>query len=131
MDCFQICIRSSCLQMFFKVDVKAFNFIKKRFHSAQVFLCEICEIFKNTYFEERLRTTVSVGSFHENFPWFWILSIKTCIAIEWCRKTNSHWYCPLRYRSVSQINEHSLYSGNNRSILISTVQLEGLQSFQL
>ena len=26
---------------------------------AQVFSCEICEIFKNTYFEEHLRTTVS------------------------------------------------------------------------
>ena len=26
-----------------------------------MFSCEICEIFKNTYFEEHLRTTTSVG----------------------------------------------------------------------
>ena len=36
----------------------------------QVFSCEICEIFKNTYFEEHLRTTASefIGDttlFHE------------------------------------------------------------------
>ena len=34
------------------------NFIKKR----QVLSCEICNIFKNTYFEERLLTTASERS---------------------------------------------------------------------
>ena len=28
----------------------------------QVFSCEICEIFKNTYFEEHMRTTASVAT---------------------------------------------------------------------
>ena len=28
--------------------------------STQVFSCDICLIFKNTYFEERLRTTTSI-----------------------------------------------------------------------
>ena len=35
------------------------NFIKKE-TPTQVFSCEYCEIFKNTYFEERLRTAGSV-----------------------------------------------------------------------
>ena len=34
------------------------NFIKK-VTVAQVFSCEFCEIFKNTYFIEHLRTTAS------------------------------------------------------------------------
>ena len=36
--------------------------LKSFFHKEtpiQVFPCEICEIFKNTYFEEHLRTTAS------------------------------------------------------------------------
>ena len=38
----------------------------------QVFFCEYCEIFKNTYFEKHLRTTASVNSradvFQESLP---------------------------------------------------------------
>ena len=33
------------------------NFIKKKL--AQVFSCEFCEIFKNTFFTEQLRVTAS------------------------------------------------------------------------
>ena len=36
------------------------NFIKKRQTPTQVFSCEYCEIFKNTYSEEHLRTVASV-----------------------------------------------------------------------
>ena len=36
---------------------KACNFIKKR----QVFSCEICEIFKNTFFGEHMKTAASIG----------------------------------------------------------------------
>ena len=36
------------------------NFIKKE-TLAQVFCCEFCEIFKNTFFTELLRATVSAG----------------------------------------------------------------------
>ena len=35
------------------------NFIKKE-TLAQVFSCELCKIFKNTFFTEHLRTTASV-----------------------------------------------------------------------
>ena len=35
----------------------------------QVFSSEICEIFKNTYFEEYLRTTASVVS----FSWLYVI----------------------------------------------------------
>ena len=40
-----------------------------------IFLCEICEIFKNTYFEEHLRTTASVNitnidSYNERISFF-------------------------------------------------------------
>ena len=37
------------------------NFIKKD-TLAQVFSCEFCEIFKNTFFTEHLRTTASICS---------------------------------------------------------------------
>ena len=45
--------------------VGIFNFIEKESpaHSpTQVFSCEYCEILKNTYFEEDMRTAVSVIS---------------------------------------------------------------------
>ena len=38
--------------------LKACNFIKNRLPT-QVFSCQICQIFKNTYLEEHLRTTAS------------------------------------------------------------------------
>ena len=40
--------------------LKACNFIKKE-TSTQVFSCEYCDTFKNTYFEEHLRTAASVN----------------------------------------------------------------------
>ena len=43
---------------FNKVAGGACNFIKKETR-AQVFSCEFCEIFKNTFFTEHLRTTAS------------------------------------------------------------------------
>ena len=47
------------------------NFIKKTL--TQVFSCEYCEIFKNTYFEEHLRTAASIGTMYEEnkrlTPW--------------------------------------------------------------
>ena len=52
---------------FNKVAGGACNFIKKE-TLAQVFSCEFCEIFKNTFFTEHLRTTaskiLSAASFH-------------------------------------------------------------------
>ena len=41
--------------------VVGLHFIKKE-TPTQVFFCEYCEIFKNTYFEKHLRTTASVNS---------------------------------------------------------------------
>ena len=43
------------LQPFWPKGLKTWNFIKET--PAQVFCCEIREIFKNTYFEEHLRMT--------------------------------------------------------------------------
>ena len=54
--------------MLFKVGVlkifakfQGLNFIKKW----QVFSCEVCEIFKNTFFTEHLRATASVNTSFE------------------------------------------------------------------
>ena len=47
-----------CQSHFFS-KLQACNFIKKEI-LAQVFSCEFCEMFKNTFFTEHLRTTVSV-----------------------------------------------------------------------
>ena len=41
--------------------VVGLHFIKKE-TPTQVFFCEYCEIFKNTYFEKHLRTTAFVNS---------------------------------------------------------------------
>ena len=41
----------------FQAGLKACNFIKET--PAQAFSYEVCEIFKNTYFEEHLRATAS------------------------------------------------------------------------
>ena len=50
-----------CQSLFFnKVTGGAGNFIKK-LTLAQVFFCEFCEIFKNTFFTEHLWTTASVS----------------------------------------------------------------------
>ena len=43
------------------IGLKTCNFIKKRIQT-QVFCCEYCEIFKNTYFEKHLRT-IAFASF--------------------------------------------------------------------
>ena len=40
------------------IKLKASNFIKKE-TTTQIFSCEICEIFKNTYIQKYLLTTIS------------------------------------------------------------------------
>ena len=42
----------------FTCGLQACNFVKET--PAQVFSCEYCEIFKNTYFEEHLWTAASI-----------------------------------------------------------------------
>ena len=46
-----------------KLQAEAYNFIKKE-TLAQVFSCEFCEIFKNTFFTEHLQTTASLNAFN-------------------------------------------------------------------
>ena len=48
--------------------LQACNFIKKR-TPTQVFSCGVCKVFKNTYFEEYLRTTAFVVSFSWHLCW--------------------------------------------------------------
>ena len=50
-----ICARVSLL---IKLQASTYNFIKKE-TLAQVFSCNFCETFKNIFFTEHLRTTVS------------------------------------------------------------------------
>ena len=47
---------------------QACNFIKKE-SLAQVFSCEFCEISKNTFFTEQLRTTASVFKSRKSKFW--------------------------------------------------------------
>ena len=54
---------NSCPRASFLIKLHvACNFIKKE-ALAQVFSCEFCEIFKNTFFTEHLRTTTSKDCF--------------------------------------------------------------------
>ena len=63
----------------------SFNFIKKE-TLAQVFSSELCEIFKNTFFTEYLRTTASVKrtfysqpeKFQERFTWKTFITFSAC-----------------------------------------------------
>ena len=45
----------------------ACNFLKKT--PAQVFSCKTWQIFKNIYFQEHLRTTVSTGHYRKSYSW--------------------------------------------------------------
>ena len=56
----------------------ASNFIKKE-TLAQVFSCEFCEIFKNTYFTEHLRMTASGGGMWWNH--FVVSTGKNCASL--------------------------------------------------
>ena len=51
---------NTCASLFFNkiAGLKGCNFNKKE-TQAQVFSCEFCKIFKNTYFKEHLRTAAS------------------------------------------------------------------------
>ena len=46
--------------------------------NTQIFSCTICEIFKNTYFEEHLQTTASAVGFTKLFP---LTSVKTSFSV--------------------------------------------------
>ena len=46
----------------FVVGIKAYSFVKTEMRLQQVFSCKIREIFRNTYFEEHLRTTASTSN---------------------------------------------------------------------
>ena len=50
--------KSSRLQIFFEIDVLIEKIYYKE-NPPQVFSCKYCEIFKNSYFEEHLRTAAS------------------------------------------------------------------------
>ena len=49
---------NTCARASFLIKLQAYNFIKKE-TLTQVFSCEFCKIFKNTYFTEHLWTTAS------------------------------------------------------------------------
>ena len=59
---------NNCARVSFliKLQVLVCNFIKKE-SLAQVFSFEFCEISKNNFFTEHLRTTASVDIFRDNF----------------------------------------------------------------
>ena len=64
---------------FNKVAGVAWNSINKE-TLAQVFSCEFCEIFKNTYFTEHLRTTAFVHN-HTKINTYQVPNI-----LKWCRR---------------------------------------------
>ena len=75
------------------IKLQACNFIKKRLLT-QVFSCEICEIFKNTYFEEYLRTTASVIFFYGS-QYHTFFSVQAQIEMVdkcWSKSLHSHLY---------------------------------------
>ena len=72
-----------CQSLFLnKVAGRACNFIKKE-SLAQVFSCEFCEFFKNTFFTEHLRVTASETELLSelSFSWNFLCSHKTLPTI--------------------------------------------------
>ena len=59
----QISQKNTCVRVSFLIKLQALvcNFIKKE-TMPQVFFCEFCKIFKNTFFIEHLRTTASAAA---------------------------------------------------------------------
>ena len=59
--------RSSCLQIFFNIDV--LNILQKYLNedSAQVFFCEFCKIFKKNFFVEELWQLLQLFSIFFSF----------------------------------------------------------------
>ena len=62
---------NSCVRVSFliKLQTLGLELYESKETPTQVFFCEICEVFKNTFFEERLRRSASVKSpkFEENW----------------------------------------------------------------
>ena len=60
-----------CQRLFFNevVDLRPAALLKKK-DLAQVFSCEFCEIFNNTFFTEHLRVTASDSMFYQKFSSF-------------------------------------------------------------
>ena len=58
----QILQKNTCVEPLLNkvVSLQAYNFLKET--PTDVFSCEICDIFKNTYFEKHLRRTASENS---------------------------------------------------------------------
>ena len=63
------------------------NLSKQKETPTQVFFCKICEIFKNTYFEEHLRTTASKLLFWEKPRW--LNKMKLIVIVNTFRKDRS------------------------------------------
>ena len=70
--------------------LQASNFIKTR--PTLVFFREICETFKNTYFEEYLGATASVVSFSCHLCWSLFLVKLHVFRPVTLLKRDQHWY---------------------------------------
>ena len=55
----------SIKKLFLKISQTSQDNISTRVSLARVFSCQFCEIFKNTFFTQHLRATISVNSFNE------------------------------------------------------------------
>ena len=86
---FSLKFKSSCSQMFSKIGVlknfaiftgKYLWWIYSKENQTQVFSCEYCKIFKNTYFEEHLRTAASVLNVTYNHKLTYLLHGLTCVV---------------------------------------------------
>ena len=77
----------------FLINFQAF----RRATPAQVFSCEICEIFKNTYFKEHLRTTAARVKQRRSFVWQRHCQISTFLKTvkDFCKKL--HLRCLIRF----------------------------------
>ena len=97
----------------FLIKLQAFSLtaLLKRDSNTDIF-CEICEIFKNTYFEGHLRTTASKLLFREK-P-HWLIKIRCFLILQICSiKTEAvAWRCSVKmmFLKISQIHKKAAVS---------------------
>ena len=78
--------------------LQASNFIKTR--PTLVFFREICETFKNTYFEEYLGATASVVSFSCHLCWSLFLVKLHVFRPVTLLKRDQHWYFSVKFAKL-------------------------------
>ena len=112
---------------FFSIKLQAWLYLKKTL--THVYCFEICEVFKNIYFEKHLLSTASICGFKDPVP----AGSYTLVARTWKNfEQNKFWWCRLmqkQYIAVQKINSTfwiynfylQFYIQHNKTVFFNTI----------